>query len=329
MCNNRAVSDSLHRARRRSWTALPPLSEPPATVLDYLVERFPRVDRQVWIDRMRRGLVHGVDGANAKGAMQAITAETAYRPYLRVAYFREIAEQPTVTGREKILFEDEIILVVDKPPFLPVTPSGPYVSECLLYRLEDQLGLANDTSQLAAAHRLDRETRGLVLIVKQREHRGAYARLFAERKIAKTYHAWCHAPEPLEGEHDKGSTTRRLEHRLVDGDPWFLMRTIEGQANALTEIEMLERRGNFVRLALHPLTGKQHQLRVQLAETALPIVGDRFYPRLQPKVDDDTRPPLQLLARELSFVDPMTNEPRHVVSDQQLEDPESLDLDGN
>lgn len=65
---------------------------------------------------------------------------------------------------------------------------------------------------------------------------------------------------------------------------------------------------------LRPRTGKTHQLRVHMNSLGLPIVGDDFYPRIVERSYDDFSQPLELVARRLSFVDPVTREPREFVS---------------
>ena len=88
-------------------------------------------------------------------------------------------------GDEVVLFEDELLVVADKPHFLPVTPAGRYLQETLLVRLRRRLGI----DSLVPLHRIDRETAGLVLFAKQAATRKAYHALFAQRSVAKTYQA--------------------------------------------------------------------------------------------------------------------------------------------
>jgi tRNA pseudouridine32 synthase/23S rRNA pseudouridine746 synthase len=90
-----------------------------------------------------------------------------------------------VPFQHEILFENENLLVVDKPHFLTMTPTGQYVQETLLVRLKKQTGYED----LTPIHRLDRETAGIVLFCKKPELRGIYQQLFADRKVQKIYHA--------------------------------------------------------------------------------------------------------------------------------------------
>ena len=96
------------------------------------------------------------------------------------------------------------------------------------------------------------------------------------------------------------------------------MAELEGEANALTRIEVIERRGDVWRYALEPVSGRKHQLRVHMAALGAPIVGDDFYPQVIERAADDYRQPLQLLARRLAFIDPLRGEPREFRSAREL-----------
>ena len=292
------------RAHRASTTHLPPLDDPPATVLNWLVERFPRVGEGTWRSRMSRGLVTRGDGT-------AIAASSPYEAHLQVRYFREVTDEPVVPFVERIVFQDEHLVIADKPPFLPVTPGGPFVRECLLGRLSMRLG----ASGLAPVHRLDRATSGLVVFSRRPNERAAYGELFAKRLVTKIYDAVAiddEGPPRTQTETQK-QTQWTVENRLVPGQPFFRMRIDSdpsAQPNSRTEIERVEP-GRF---RLRPITGKKHQLRVHMASLGFGILGDRIYPELLPEAPDDFAAPLRLVASELCFDDPVTGAKRHFVS---------------
>ncbi|MEM7353166.1 MAG: pseudouridine synthase [Acidobacteriota bacterium] len=288
------------RAPRPSRVSLPCLDAPPATVLEWLVERFPRVDRQIWVRRMERGLV--TDDADT-----ALGVDAPFVPHLRIAYFREVDEEPPPRGEIHLLHRDAHLVVADKPPFMPVTPAGGVVRGCLLYRLEDQLGIEG----LAPAHRLDRTTSGLVMLTRRREERGTYTGLFADRRIERTYVAIARVPER--------PATREwsIASRIVKGEPFFRMREIDGEANAWTQVHLEHWQNGWGRFRLRPETGKTHQLRLHMARLGWPIHGDRYYPELQPEQPDDPSQPLALVAKRLEFRDPITGEDR--LFDSRLE----------
>lgn len=273
-----------------------------STVLDCLCAHFPAIDRAAWLSRMQRGRVLDSEG-------RALDAAHPYRVGLRVHYFREVAEETPIPFVEGVLHHDEHLLVVDKPHFLPVIPSGGYVEETLLARLVRRF----DNPQLVPLHRIDRHTAGLVLFSTNPHSRAHYHALFRERQIDKCYEAiapaLAHLDFPL-----------RRETRLGRGEPFFRMQEVPGTPNSDTRVEVRERNGELWRYALYPVTGKQHQLRVHLAALGAPICNDPFYPEPLP-VDaaDDYARPLKLLAQGLQFSDPLSGEPRAFASQLRLD----------
>ncbi|RYF37134.1 MAG: pseudouridine synthase [Comamonadaceae bacterium] len=278
-----------------------------ACMLDFLVERFPAISAAEWAGRIACG-----DVVDASG--RAVIAGQAYVPHGKLFYYRTVPDEAPNAAQATVLFEDDLLVVADKPHFLPVTPSGRYLQETLLVRLRRQFGLRD----LAPLHRIDRETAGVVLFAKQPESRAAYQALFAGRKIVKDYEAI--AP----------STTQLLfpltrANNLLTADHFMQMREADVPAgatpNAQTGIELLETRGAWARYRLRPLTGKRHQLRVHMAALGLPILGDRIYPVLLPQGGDEPGNPLRLLAQAVAFTDPVSGQQRRFTSRQTLQFP--------
>jgi tRNA pseudouridine32 synthase/23S rRNA pseudouridine746 synthase len=106
--------------------------------------------------------------------------------------------------------------------------------------------------------------------------------------------------------------------RMVDGTPFFRMREVAGEVNSETVITPLEQHGAHVLYQLEPVTGRKHQLRLHLASLGIPIVNDAFYPDALPCKADDVSAPLKLLARSLSFTDPLDGALRYYASARQL-----------
>lgn len=281
----------------QSRVVLPPGPWP--SVLDFLCERFPAIDRDTWVDRMQRGLVES-DG-------RAADRLTPYRPGTVVTYRREVSAEARIPFEETVVYQDDDLVVVDKPHFLPVMPAGQYVEETLSVRLVRRLG----NPDLVALHRLDRGTAGLVVFSARPSSRDAYTALFRDRAIAKTYEAL--AP-PLPARSFPLSHSSRIER----GEPFFRMREVEGPANATTHVDVIERGADVWRYRLEPVTGRKHQLRVHMAALGAPILGDPMYPVLRDEVGD-FGDPLRLLARELAFVDPFTERERHFLSLRSLD----------
>ncbi len=214
---------------------------------------------------------------------------------------------------EEILLQTDDLLVADKPHFLPVVPGGRYVNECLLYRLIQHTG----NEDLTPIHRLDLDTAGLVLFSTRRETRGAYGNLLQRGEIRRTYLA---VGRSLGG----GAPARqrwRIESRIEPADPWFLSRSLaQGTVNAVTEIELLDWRAESASglFRLRPQTGKNHQLRLHMADSGFPILNDTFYPHLQPEEARSYERPLQLLAQRLEFTDPLTGRAMKLSSQRKL-----------
>lgn len=285
---------------RPSAVVLPPGAWP--TLLDFLCERFTSIERAVWIDRFARGRILDDDGV-------PLLASQIYRAGARIRYFREVVAEALIPFAETVLHVDEHLLVVDKPHFLPVMPSGPYVEETLQARLVRRFG----NQELTPLHRIDRLTAGLVLFSVDPATRGAYQRLFAERKIEKRYEAIAPALPSLQ------FPLRRATRLESDPQMFFRMCEVEGVANSETTVEVCERQGDYWRYALHPVTGRKHQLRTHMAALGAPICNDPWYPVLREQAPDDFARPLQLLAQRLGFVDPLDGRRRYFESERRLD----------
>ncbi len=293
------MDDATSRAGQASRITVPKLAAMPATVLAFLQGRFERI--QDWESRVARGLVRVAGG-------ETVTASTPCRAGLVLEYFREVAEEAPIPFAARILHRDAHLLVADKPAFLPVVPAGGFVKETLLARLQLETGLAD----LAPLHRLDRETAGLVLFSVDPATRAAYAGLFSTERIHKVYEAVAEAMEP------PVQAEWRVENRLEPGEPFFRMAIADGPPNARSRIRLLEWKDGRGRFEIKPATGKKHQIRLHMLAIGYPILNDRFYPELLPEGPPDYAHPLQLLAKGLAFVDPVSGEARRFESEQVL-----------
>jgi tRNA pseudouridine32 synthase / 23S rRNA pseudouridine746 synthase len=242
---------------------LPPGAPHWPTLLDFLAERLPAVDRDAWHQRTVAGQVLDDHG-------QPVRATDAYRGGGRLYYWRALHDEPEIPFEATVLFQDAHLLVVDKPHFLPVTPTGRFVQQSLLVRLKQ----ATCIETLSPIHRIDRETAGLVVFSVRPQDRGAYQALFRERAVDKVYEAIAPFDAtvalPRCGAAASPKIPRLLPHDRSDGEP-----------NSETAIALLEWRGAWARYRLEPVTGKRHQLRVHMAALGLPLAGDQFYPRVR------------------------------------------------
>lgn len=273
---------------------------PWATALDFFTWRFAFIARSAWEQRFAAG-----DVVDSEGTL--LRHDTVLCAGQRLYYFRDVPAEPAIPFQERILWQDEHLVVADKPHFLPVIPSGKYVRETLLVRLGKTLG----SSTLAPVHRIDRDTAGLVLFSRNPATRDAYAQLFRAHAVRKTYHAiarWNpHLPWPLQ-----------RHTRIAVGSHFMQQAEVDGPPNALTSIRPLQHNGTWALYALQPVNGQRHQLRVHMNALGLPILGDGIYPTLTPEGSQDYAHPLQLLAQSIAFTDPLSGEARHFESQQQL-----------
>lgn len=288
---------------------------PWATLADFLDARLP--PGRPWAERLARGDVLCPEG-------QALHADAPCPPGNTVLwYWRCLPPEPRVPFEIDVLHHDEHLVAIDKPHFLPVTPGGRYLQETVLVRLKRLLNIET----LVPMHRLDLETAGVLLFMVQPATRHAYQAMFRERRVQKVYEAVAPWREDL-------SLPVTVQSRLQErpGEAFMQMETVDGEPNAITHIELITRLPDTARASplahyrLRPQTGAKHQLRAHMNSLGLPICGDRIYPRLWPATPDDAAPdysaPLQLLARELRFTDPVTGQARCFTSRRSLQDAE-------
>jgi len=270
------------------------------TVVDFFKEHYPHVDFETWNVRMAQGQV--VDETGSR-----VDLTTAYRVGACIFYYRELDNEKAIPFVEHVLYQDEHILVADKPHFLPVIPSGRFLHETLLVRLRKQCA----PEALVPIHRIDRETAGVVLFSLNPKTRGHYTSLFRNRKVRKVYEALAPTLED-----SSFPTTRRS--RIVRGEPFFRMKEVKGDTNSETQINLLRNLGSVTLYQLVPVTGRKHQLRLHLAVLGIPVINDKLYPVMTPSDDDDFSRPLKLLAKSISFHDPLSGRQHYFESGIRL-----------
>jgi tRNA pseudouridine32 synthase/23S rRNA pseudouridine746 synthase len=202
---------------------------------------------------------------------------------------------PIAADEPRTIFEDDWLVVVDKPVGLLSVPGrGGALRDSVLARLRERYPAA--TGPLVV-HRLDLDTSGVLLVAKDADTHTALQRLFARREIDKRYIAW------LDGAVARDGGVIELALRVdLDDRPRQIVDRVHGDP-AVTEWRVIERAGARTRVALTPHTGRTHQLRVHAAHPdgiAVPIVGDRLYGRPGER--------LLLHAEALAFVHPRTGE---------------------
>lgn len=298
------VRDGVNATRLRL-----PDEGPWETAMDYMMHRWGHIDPQGIEDRFASGEIVGEAGL-------PLDRSTPLANHTFIWYYRTLPPETRIPVELNILHQDEHLLVVDKPHFLPTTPGGTYIQESALVRLRNQLNLP----ELIPMHRLDRMTAGILLFSTNPETRGRYQVLFEKRQVQKEYECVA-AAEPAEG-HAAVDFPVVVRNRMIKSRTYLLAEVIDGEPNAETRIDRLRifednpaavsagpfgggsrRRGLY---RLEPHSGKTHQLRVHMASLGLGIVNDAFYPELLDQAPDDYAKPLQLLARGIRFLDPIS-----------------------
>lgn len=284
------------------------------TIAEHMVARFTHLDATRLYARFDRGEIIGHDGT-------VVHRDARLGSHEFVWYYREPPVEREVPFYEDIVHVDDDLVVIDKPHFLPTTPGGQYVQNSALVRLRNRLG----NPDLTPIHRLDRATAGLLMFSARPSSRGPYQLMFERRAVQKTYEAVSARP------HDFDASRFPLVHRNHIEKVRQCVTVLTDSArepNSETRIDVIAEGVSggtdaglpVVHFRLHPHTGRMHQLRVHLAELNMGILNDGFYPVLHPEAPDDHARPLQLLARNLTFVDPLTGLPRTFTSARTLQE---------
>lgn len=219
-------------------------------------------------------------------------------------------EYPAEDGPLTILFEDAFLLAVDKPAGMLIHPSRAKNTGTLANFVA---GYYRRTGQNSAFHpltRLDRDTFGIVLLAKNAH---IHALLQASR-VQKTYHALTFGgPAAAEG---------MIDAPIARKDPPSLLREIRPDGKpSLTEFQVLAHQGAVWKLALRPVTGRTHQLRLHCAHMGFPILGDPQYGSEESRAFSASRglSYQQLCAVNLAFSHPITGEAMALTSRMDVE----------
>ncbi|MDO7866988.1 pseudouridine synthase [Nocardioides jiangxiensis] len=238
-----------------------------------------------------------------------VRADDPYRPHTFMWFHRDLREEPVVPGELTLLHRDERIVVVDKPAFLSTIPRGSHVVQSVVVRAREELGLP----ELSPAHRLDRVTSGVLMLTAAKQWRGAYQGVFEDGTARKVYRAVA----PYDPAREQPTWVRN--HLQKPRGQWQGEVVPNAPVNAETLVELEARLdGDRAIYRLTPLTGRTHQLRMHLHGLGIPIEGDPLYPVATGVSVDDFSTPLQLLASELAFTDPVDGTERSFRSTKVL-----------
>jgi len=192
--------------------------------------------------------------------------------------------EPDIEVKYQILYSDDWLVVVDKGAGAPVHPSRSYRTRTVLTRLRHQLG-QNDINP---AHRLDRETSGVLVFGR---HAGAV------RELMKSFAAGLVRKEYLAVVRGKPEFSQKRVEEPLGRDPGFpiscrMKVDRESGRHSQTDLNVIRRCGGSALVAATPLTGRQHQIRVHLAHIGHPVLGDKLY-------QEEGRPYLAMMRDEL------------------------------
>lgn len=250
--------------------------------------------------KMSTGLMNKLkwgDAIQVNGEAQWTNYAVKQGDVITVRLEEEEPEYPAEDGPLDVLYEDDHILVVDKPAGMLIHPSH---SRNVGTLANFVAGYYRRTGQSCAFHpitRLDRDTFGIVLLAKNAHAHSA----MQQTLLQKTYHALVFGgPQEGSGTIDAPIARRPLPSLLryvsPDGKP------------SVTEFAVLKRMDGCCKLALQPITGRTHQLRVHCAHMGFPILGDPQYYTDASAAFSGALPYQQLCAKRLNFVHPITGE---------------------
>ncbi len=253
-----------------------PVDAPPQRADKLLFELLAGSFSRTHIARMiREGrvLVHG----------RRIKASTVLRPSEKIVIEAADAEprQPPIEAPCKslfILFEDDHVMVIDKPPGLTAHHGGGRSSGTLvdiLVRDRPEIIGVGEPGRWGIVHRLDKDTSGVMAVAKTNEALAGLSRQFKEHSVTKIYHAIVRGSP----QKDEGVVSRPIGRHAADRKRMSVAAT--KSRTAVTRWRVVERLGDIALLEIRPETGRTHQIRVHLAAAGMPILGDPVYGRMR------------------------------------------------
>ena len=234
------------------------------TLVNYLAGRFTYRSPEEWAQRIDSGEITVNGSKEAPEYLLKLHDVIEYRP--------GDIEEPPASLDYRIIYEDEKLLVVDKPANLCVHPSGPYFKNTLWYLLKERFG------DIHLVNRLDRETSGLLIAAKDPACAAKLAKM--QNDISKTYMVMVHGdmPERLSAKgflFDDAASNVRKKRKFAPGErPPAGVLKIE---SSWTELFCLEQCSGFSLAAAVLKTGRMHQIRATVFSCGFPVVGDKLY----------------------------------------------------
>jgi 23S rRNA pseudouridine1911/1915/1917 synthase len=224
----------------------------------FLKRRIGRLSRTK-IQRIIREQITFGDGRRARASSAVRAGET-------ILLRRPAPIEPDVPRDFAILYEDDSVLVIDKPAGLPMHTTAKFWRNTLTALLRERY----PAEPMSIAHRIDRETSGVLVVARTRLAASALTIAFARREVRKTYLALVHGTPPDEGTID-------LPLKLLDTPSRIMMGPAPDGLPAVTRFRVARRFAAHALCEAFPETGRQHQIRVHFAALGHAIVGDKLY----------------------------------------------------
>ena len=231
------------------------------TLIAFLVSRFPYRDKEGW----QKAIAGGEITLNGKN----IPPETVLSLHDQVEYLPKELPEPPADMDFKIVYEDEHLLVIDKPGNLCVHPAGPFFKHTLWHALCSRFG------EIHFVNRLDRETSGLMIAAKDRETASGFAKRELLRE--KSYTVMVYGEFGEEKKHARGFLAKDPNSPVRKKRHFYLTEPSVPSETAETFLELLESSGRHSLLKATLVTGRMHQIRATLCSLGYPVVGDKLY----------------------------------------------------
>ncbi|MDP3276118.1 MAG: RluA family pseudouridine synthase [Deltaproteobacteria bacterium] len=225
----------------------------------FIVSQLPRMSRSK-ANKIARHFSFDHTGRKLSPAKIVRTGE-------KIVLYRPKWDEPEAPREIEILYEDEAIVVINKPAGLPVHPTARYLRNTVTAVLDERYG----ANAVRLCHRLDKETSGVLVAARNLADEQQLKRAFAEREMNKKYLAIVRGLPPLD------SFVVNAPLALANHEVGVLMHVTADGLTAMTGFDVIERLARHSLVRCSPRTGRQHQIRVHLAHVGHPIVGDKLY----------------------------------------------------
>ena len=237
----------------------------------FLANRFAKLSRA----KVQRAIQKGgatIDGRVVKASLKLNTGQVVQFAIPKVEPDGPIPENIPL----EVVYEDEHLIGVNKPPNMVVHPAKGHWSGTLTAALAfhfDQLSSIGGETRPGIVHRLDRDTSGIIIVAKTDFAHSELSKQFEARTVSKQYCAIV-SPPP---DRDRDHIDQPIGIHPYQRDKMAIRKDHRTSRNASTFYEVSERAGRFAKVTVTPKTGRTHQIRVHLAHVGSPVIADKLY----------------------------------------------------